>query len=747
MTSQNSRYKGHQKTEPRRTQGNGPHNLSDKQAKRANAIISKIVQQFTARSRVDIKKWRDAMAQAENDRYPKRQLWAQLVKDLDLDAHWSSQVQIRKLFGISRPFMVVNKNTREPIPERTQLFQAPWFYELMTIAWDAKFFGTQAVEIQDLLQGNMKWDAIYTPPMGHLIPERRQILKKDTDQTGDFYGDDPYVMWFDEDVLMGLLCKAAPHIIWIRNAFQSWAEFSEKFGIPMRYATTNKKDKPTLDKLEKMLDELGSASKAIFPEGTTIDFKEAETKDAFEVFDRLIVRSSEHISKLINGVTMLSDNGSSKSQGEVHERIFKEIIDSDCRDFEGQMNWSIGPQLKQLGFPFNPETEEWTFDKNEQLSLGALWNILQGVLKFYEVDDKWMAEKFAIPITGKRATPLGDGTSGNIPNNVQQVMNVIDKLSPEKRKAFEAFIKNETGQEVNFNQAQPQPEAVEPFSASGYNAILNHHSLHSSLSSGEGWGEVKNSVTSLFTKAATWFFNNPSNKPDVLTSDEWTALFDYTAKKFFSGVESGYGLKLTDAADEDLALLQQLQENLYHFSAMKDYQLMLKLNGLLRDDNGALREKADFMKLALDANEEYNVAWLSTEYNMAVGKATGQARMKEFMAEAADYDLMWQTVGDDRVRDSHEANDGVVVAADSTFAKTHIFPIEWGCRCEWLQIPKGSKKRTAASAITLPDSPAGLSNEMGSIFTESHPYWDGINNTDRTSLKDFANQRMTDGTK
>ena len=198
MTSRNSRYNGHKKAEPRRTQANGPANLTDKQAKRANAIISKIVQQFTARSRVDIKKWRDAMAQAENDRYPKRQLWGQLVKDLDLDAHWSSQLQIRKLFGISRPFMVVNKNTREPIPERTQMFQAPWFYELMTIAWDAKFYGTQAVEIEDLLQGNMKWDAIYAPPLGHLIPERRQILKKDTDQMGEFYGDDPYIMWFDE---------------------------------------------------------------------------------------------------------------------------------------------------------------------------------------------------------------------------------------------------------------------------------------------------------------------------------------------------------------------------------------------------------------------------------------------------------------------------------------------------------------------------------------------------------------------
>jgi hypothetical protein len=733
MSSQKFRGNTRAKYQGRKSPLNAAGQNLSKDAKRAGAIINRIVQQFQERSRVDIKKWRDAIAQAENDRYPKRNQWARLLKDLDLEAHWTSQVNIRKLFGISRPFMVVNKKTREPIPERTSMFQAPWFYELMAVAWDSKFYGTQAVEIQDLLQGNLKWNAIYTIPQGHIIPERRQVCLKDGDNTGIPMADDPYVLWFDEDVFMGLICKAAPHIIWIRNCFQSWMEFAEKFGIPMKYVTTNKKDKATLDRLEEMLDKLGSASRAIFPEGTQLDFKEADSKDAFEVFDRLIVRSSEHISKLINGVTMLTDNGSSKSQSEVHLEVFKKIVDADCTDFEAQVNWSIGPQLAQLGFPFNPETEEFTFDHNEQMSLAALWNIVQGLLKFYEVDTDWLQEKFTIPITGSRATPLGNGTSGNIPNDVQQVIDVIAKLSPEKRDAFAAFIKEQTGQSVNFNEAQPQPAKVEPFNAAGYSKTLAKAKAK--------LAEVDASFESIFKKAATKFFSNPSNKPEVLSTDEWTKLFDYTAKKFFSGAQSGYGITFTDAAGPDKELLQQLQTNLYHFSAAKDYQLLLKLNGLLRDDDGNLRSKADFMKVALEAHEEYNVNWLATEYNMAVGKATGQARIKQFIDEAADYDLQWQTVGDERVRVTHEANNGIVVAANSVMAKTTIFPIDWGCRCEWIQIPIGSRKRTASSAIKAFDQPAELSNKFGEIFTEQHPYWNGVKNTDRNSLRDFADKR------
>ncbi len=123
-----------------------PRNAADAKAakltKRDQAVINKIVQQFTSRSRVDIDKWRAAIAEAENDRYPKRSKWADLVKDLDLDAHWSSQVLIRKLSVMRKKFLVRDKNTRKDIPEKTQLFQSPWFYYMMSTALDRNYFGT-----------------------------------------------------------------------------------------------------------------------------------------------------------------------------------------------------------------------------------------------------------------------------------------------------------------------------------------------------------------------------------------------------------------------------------------------------------------------------------------------------------------------------------------------------------------------------------------------------------------------------
>jgi hypothetical protein len=698
MSSKNYRNNARKKEGAVRTPLNASGVSTDKSSKRNDAIISKIIAQFTSRTRVEMKSWRDAIAQAENDRYPKREKWAKLIKDLDLDAHWTSQVTLRKLSVLRKAFKVVNKATRDEIPERTRQLQSPWFYELMSTALDAKFYGSQCVEIQDLLEGNLKWNAIYTVPMGHVIPERRQILTKDTDSQGIDYSEDPFVLWFDEDNFLGLLSKATPHLIWIKNAFQSWAEFAEKFGIPMRYATTNKKDATTIDRLEKMLDELGSAARAVFPEGTNIDFKEANTTDAFEVFNVLIKTSSEMISKLVNGVTMLSDNGSSKSQGEVHERAQNKIVDSDAADIQSQMNWYVFPRLKELGYPINPETEEFIFDETEILSKGSLWNIVQGVLKFYTVDEAWLTQEFGIPITGERKIPVK--TSGNTNPDVK-----------------------------NFNAARSLPAMNGLIKSAGY--VLNK-----SLS------EIRNSATSLFVKAATLFFDNPNNKPEALSQPEWTALFDHVAKNMFGAVEKGYGLSFTDAEGQDLQVLENFRLNLYHFSAFKNYQVLQSLNSLLVDENGAAREKGDFMKLALEANEAYNVNWLDAEYDTALATATSEARMKEFLAEANEFDLLFQTVGDERVRLSHQLLDGIVAAPTDSIVQTLRTPLAIRCRCEWIQIAKGSRAISDTTKIDLPERPKGLSTRRDEVFNESHPYYEGVSNTHKNEIRSFANDQL-----
>jgi SPP1 gp7 family putative phage head morphogenesis protein len=721
---------------------NSPQNAANNLSRRDKGIINKIVLQFTSRVRIDIKTWRDAMAEAEQDRYPKRLKWARAVKDLDLDAHWSSQIMIRNLSVLRKRFKVVSKADGKELPEKTKIFQAPWFYHLMYTWLDAKSMGTQVMEIQDLVNGNYGKSALYKIPQNHVAPEVKQIMLKDTDNSGYPYADDPYILEFCEDIKLGLLYKAAPHIIWKRNAQQSWAEFCEKFGIPMRVAITNKKDTKTLDRIEAMVDKLGSASSAVLPEGTTVDIKDANTRDAFDVFDKKIERCNSEISKLINTVTMISDSGSSLSQSQVHKEMFQKVVDSLCADFQGAYNWDIGPRLAAVGFTGLDHTkEDWVFDDTEQLSKGALWNIVQGILKFYEVDEKWLTDKFGIPLGSKRAVPIQDNNSGgNIPNNAAKMLELFNRLIDEKVLTSDQLVDILKESKESFNKARHEaaPAGLK-FDAAAYNKQLGGLSLSKAMPSNAA-------LESTFLKAAKAFFNNPSNKPATISDGEWNILYTTVAGQLWDGVQNAYNdVANPDFSDNDEFMKAALQKNMYIFSANKNFQLMLSLNDQLKDENGKLREWADFKKKALELHQDYNVNWLQAEYDTAVASAQSAAKWQQFLAERDQYNLKYQTVGDDRVRESHQALDGIVLPVDDDFWNDHYPPLAFRCRCEVIQ--DSSSTLSDKSKIISPDVPKMFKNNVGKtgqVFTKDHPYWKGLTTEEKNALEKLATKTIDD---
>ncbi|URC14024.1 DUF935 family protein [Flavobacterium sp. B183] len=85
-------------------------------------------------------------------------------------------------------------------------------------------------------------------------------------------------------------------MIWKRNVAQSWAEFCEKFGMPMISATTNNNNQAHINNVEKQLLALAEASVGVFPEGTTVKFDEANRTDAYNVYSKFIEYNSNEIS-------------------------------------------------------------------------------------------------------------------------------------------------------------------------------------------------------------------------------------------------------------------------------------------------------------------------------------------------------------------------------------------------------------------------------------------------------------------
>ena len=121
--------------------------------------------------------------------------------------------------------------------------------------------------------------------------------------------------------------------------------------------------------IEVMLEEMGAAGWALFPEGTTIDIKESSRGDAYNVYDKRIDRANSEMSKGVVGQTMTVDDGSSKSQSETHLEVFENLCAADAKLIAYVINDDLIPffgiltpySKKRAGRLFYAENRDFVF--------------------------------------------------------------------------------------------------------------------------------------------------------------------------------------------------------------------------------------------------------------------------------------------------------------------------------------------------------------------------------------------------
>ena len=85
---------------------------------------------------------------------------------------------------------------------------------------------------------------------------------------------------------------------------------------------------------------------------------------------------------------------------------------------------------------------------------------------------------------------------------------------------------------------------------------------------------------------------------------------------------------------------------------------------------------------------------------------------------------MFQTVGDERVREEHAALDGLILPADSPFWADHTPPLDWGCRCQVVSLlpEEVGEAEDSGNGFTLSDSQRNLLENGGMLDTgDTHP--------------------------
>ncbi len=174
------------------------------------------------------------------------------------------------------------------------------------------------------------------------------------------------------------------------------------------------------------------------------------------------------------------------------------------------------------------------------------------------------------------------------------------------------------------------------------------------------------------------------NPKDLGTIKEYKDLIDATAGVLQSAITHEMPQELKDYLDNDA----------FVFSGLKVHAQLTEARSYLKDENGQIRPYADFEQKILQLNEAYNKTYLEAEYLFATQSAQSAASWAGYSDDTERYYLEYRTAGDDRVRDSHAALNGIVLPKDDPFWQEYYTPNGWRCRCHVVEVLASSNTKS-----------------------------------------------------
>jgi len=314
----------------------------------------------------DISTYKSAVIRAESLTAPQRSELYKVYKNIELDAHLTAAVNQRKNLTLSKDFDVLLNG--EESEDLEKIIKHKWFRDFIDYSLDAIFYGHSLIQFDSVIDNVFK--SVELVPREYVKPEFHIVTNTYADLSGYPYLDPPYNNWcigVGKDRDLGLYMKAAPLVIWKKNALGAWSEFVEIFGSPIRIGKTNTRDEETRANMESMLRNMGVASYGVFDTDDLIELVESNRSDAYNVFDMMIQRCNSEISKLILGQTGTLDEKAYVGSAEVQERVLKNVAYNDEFFIEGVLNYQLVPMMTRLGI--FPEGVKITVKAEDDLSL------------------------------------------------------------------------------------------------------------------------------------------------------------------------------------------------------------------------------------------------------------------------------------------------------------------------------------------------------------------------------------------
>lgn len=125
-------------------------------------------------------------------------------------------------------------------------------------------------------------------------------------------------------------------------------------------------------------------------------------------------------------------------------------------------------------------------------------------------------------------------------------------------------------------------------------------------------------------------------------------------------------------------------------SVQKTYHHLQEVSEKAKNSDGSIKTWQEFKADTSAIYDKYNKQWLRAEYQMVQASAQMTAKWERFSKFGNDYDLLYKTAGDEKVRADHARLNGMCLPFDDPAWDTCFPPNGWGCRCDVIQVIPGS---------------------------------------------------------
>ena len=208
-----------------------------------------------------------------------------------------------------------------------------------------------------------------------------------------------------------------------------------------------------------------------------------------------------------------------------------------------------------------------------------------------------------------------------------------------------------------------------------------------------------------------------------LPEELYLRIGEYMTKALYTG----FGSTLENISKENEAILTELRENVWLFSAAKTYQFTKAASDLLTDESGIVKPFSQFYAEGQVVAGDYLDSWAKAEYNTVIG----QAQMAEqWQSIEANKDILPMLTFSTAGSPCPECApfEGLTAPVDDPIWDTCTPLLHFNCMC--ILIPSDDAEASDKEFInnlpidTIPDDFQNNPGKTGEIFTKDNPYFE-----------------------